>query len=914
MDFKSLPGIKNSLGNMNPLEKLAAAVDLPFPALESMLADYASAFAQENRLFTLQIGDGKTYDDRLLPQTVEGEEALSGCYKYIVKGLSPDFFIPLDGLLGQSAQLDILTSTGGLLEAGDGYITRCGLITEARALPSDGGFAQYQLTIEPPLALLRHRRTSRVFQDRTVPQIVQQILKEHIAANPAIAALLKTEFNLTKPYPERSYCLQYRETDLEYVERILAEEGIAYRFEHELGDVPTVKFIAFDDPWSLPQASQGAVRFHRADATEASDSLTEWTQTRRIGPASASLASFDYKPVRTFNANQGSSASEDSIQAEASLEDYDAQGLYYGKDNADLYRYAALRQDVHERQKGGYAAHGNMRGLLAGQWFELQNHPAFEKQPAEEREFVACKLAFVARNNFPQSFTKHLTAAVGVAEGGVPYEVRISARQRGLPLNPAYAHTHHAKPTAPTLQTALVTGPKGETEVYTDELGRIKVQFHWQRPGEHPEFGANLDDRSSCWVRVAYPGAGSAWGHQSLPRVGQEVLIGFIESDIDRPIITGVLHNGEQPNPWFSGLGSLPANRALTGIKTKEFNGQQYNELVFDDTTDQVRTRLSTEYGKTQLNQGYLTHPRHDGQADPRGDGFELRTDRQGALRAGEGLLITTEPQPGATGNQLDRQQALHVLESGRKNAQMLAEAAGKQNADVPETGPEERNEEGQKGQKTKAGHIEHMVEAAKAWENNTNTDLKGEAASNGTAGRQPVLLLSGVGGICLVTPQELVCAAGKNLDTVSQRDTQQSTARRWIHNAGKRISLFVMGIADKYNLKLTTAKGHAKLEAQTGNIEITGDKSLRVRATKKKITATAGTELLVVCGGAYIRLKGGNIEFGCPGSLSFKSAGHRVDGPTSMEVEKKSFGSSKLCGGETSKADQGGGAGIAFG
>ncbi|MCL2591039.1 MAG: DUF2345 domain-containing protein, partial [Betaproteobacteria bacterium] len=150
--------------------------------------------------------------------------------------------------------------------------------------------------------------------------------------------------------------------------------------------------------------------------------------------------------------------------------------------------------------------------------------------------------------------------------------------------------------------------------------------------------------------------------------------------------------------------------------------------------------------------------------------------------------------------------------------------------------------------------------------------------------GKQPVILMSGAEGIGLTTPKELALIAEKNLDTVSLRDTQQSTVRRWIHNVGKRISLFVVGVADKFNLKLITAEGHAKLEAQAGDVEITGEQNVRIAANKQKLTAAAREELLLTCAGAYIRLKGGKIDVHCPGNISFKSAGQSFDGPTSLD------------------------------
>ncbi|WP_353328883.1 type VI secretion system Vgr family protein, partial [Chitiniphilus shinanonensis] len=310
-----------------------------------------------------------------------------------------------------------------------------------------------------------------------------------------------------------------------------------------------------------------------------------------------------------------------------------------------------------------------------------------------QREFVASQLRFTAHNNLPGDLLKFLAQG---KEAPQPFTVQLAAQRRGIPLPPDYAGSAHAKPTALGVQTATVVGPEGE-EIHTDQYGRIKVQFHWQRPQEHPEFGANLDDRSSCWLRVAYPSAGAAWGHQFIPRIGQEVLVDFIEGDIDRPLVKGVLYNGSHPTPAFSGAGSLPANKALSGIQSKEYQGSQYGELLFDDTQGEVRTKLSSEHGKTQLNQGYLTHPRSDGKAEPRGEGFELRTDRQGAIRAAQGLLLSTEAKPGASGQQLDREQAQAQLESAQQLAQTLGDTAQQQLADPAEIGPEALDLEGQK-------------------------------------------------------------------------------------------------------------------------------------------------------------------------------------------------------------------------
>jgi type VI secretion system secreted protein VgrG len=434
------------------------------------------------------------------------------------------------------------------------------------------------------------------------------------------------------------------------------------------------------------------------------------------------------------------------------------------------------------------------------------------------------------------------------------------------------------------MQTATVVGIPGENEVFTDEMGRIKVQFHWQRKKEHPEYGANRDDRSSCWLRVFYPSAGEGWGHQFIPRIGHEVAVNFIENDIDRPIITNAAHNGRHPPPWFSGAGQLPGNRALSGIKTKEHNGNQYNELLFDDTQGEVRAKLSSEHGKTQLNQGYLTHPRRNGAAEPRGDGFELRTDRAGAIRAAEGLLISTENSANAEGRQLDRLEVIAQIESTLKYVKNLADIAAQQLADAMETGPARLDDEGHKQQETDKGHLDHIVETLKAWEAGTNTDPEGKSATK-QRGRQALIALSAPDGIALSSPEEIAITTNQNLYTASLRDTQQSTQRRWIHNVGGKISLFVHGIVGRVSMKLIAAKGHIKLWAQSGDIEIIADKSLRFYASKENLIAAAEQELSLHCKGAYICMKDGNIEIHAPGKISIKGEDHSLSGPTRLDI-----------------------------
>ncbi len=847
----------------------------------SLLASFASAFSQNQRLITLSLdGGARISAEQLLPHHLEWDEAISGFYRGRLVCISPDIHIPLKSLLGLAVRV-------GILDAEGNESVRCGTISQAELLGSDGGFAHYALTIEAPVALLRHRRTSRVFQDMTVPDIVGQILAEHQAANGVFARVQTLAFEV-QPAAPRSYCLQYRESDADFITRLLAEEGYAWRFVHHDGDTPQVEMRVFDDPFSLPQVGIGRVRFHRSDATEAEDGLTEWQARRAIRPASSSLASFDYQPVATLSAQDETRIEhgEGGNALSASLHDYDPQSLYYAPDNASLAHYAQLRQQAHDRQAKGFTGSGSVRGLEAGQWFVLDAHPAHTADGDAEREFVITRQRLRARNNLPAEYLPaELASTLPTPQAeDAPFFTEFDAQRRGIPLTPAY----RPKPSSQGAQTATVVGPAGE-EIHTDALGRIRIQFHWQRAEEHPQFGAHMDERSSCWLRVALPSAGAGFGHQFVPRIGQEVLVNFIENDIDRPLITGVLYNGSHTPPQFSGAGALPANKSLSGIKSKELQGGQYNELLFDDTPGEVRAKLSSETGKTQLNQGYLTHPRQNGKAEARGEGFELRTDQHGALRAGHGLLISTEAQNGAGGKQLARSHAQSQLESALALSQTLAETASAQFADTLETGPEAISPDNTPQGKKPTGHLQHQVDALRAWEAGSNTDKEGKTAQD-QAGQQPLLILSAPAGIASLTEQSHTLSAGANLNLVTQRDTNHTTGRRWLHNVGQHISLFVAGVKDKVAIKLIAAKGKVQVQAQGGEMELTADQDVSITSTKTRITVAAKEEITLTSGGGYIRLKGGNIEIHCPGTVSFKGGKHEFGGGASLQVQLPTF------------------------
>ncbi|MEO9384253.1 type VI secretion system Vgr family protein [Chromobacterium phragmitis] len=836
--------------------------------ISSLLASFASAFTQDKRLLTLSMGEGTISANQLLPYTLEGEEGISEAYRYQLTCLSPDGSIELKSLLGQPVRI-------GIEDAKGVKTVRCGVVSKAELLGSDGGFAKYGLTIEPPFALLRHRRTSRVFQDMTVPDIIQQVISEHQASNPIFAKVQALTLQVTaKEEDQRSYCLQYRESDYDFLVRLMHEEGFSWRFDHREGDSPQVALVVFDDAFNLPAAALDRVRFHRSDATEEEDGLTGWNSARQIVPGNVALASYDYQPVSTGHALDESQIEQGQSgkALQSTLQDYDPQALYYARTSDQFSRYAQLRQQAHDLQAKQFEGSGSVRGLVAGQWFRLEDHPAHEFDSSEQREFVVTRQTFQAQNNLPADLTRRLSQAApallagGLAtdavlkEGGndstsVPFTTRFQAQRRGIPLTPPYAHTELAKPTSLGVQTATVVGPSSD-EVHTDQHGRIKVQFHWQRPEEHAAFGANNDDKSSCWLRVVMPSAGAGWGHQFIPRIGQEVLVDFIEGDIDRPVVTGVLYNGSHPVPDFSGAGTLPANKTLSGIKSKEHQGSGYNELLFDDTPGEVRAKLSSEPGKTQLNQGFLTHPRKDGKAEPRGQGFELRTDLSGAIRAAQGVLVSAHGREGAGGNQLDREELIGQLEMALSIAQSLAKQAEAHQADDTDTKPQEQ-----------------LKDDVKQWEGGSNT------AKDAKGGNKAILALTAPEGIAVASEANISIATGSSHDLIASKDSNLSIGQHLRMRIGQSLSIFVMQLG----MKLISASGAIRIQAQNDDIEIIAAKRLRLVGLKD--VSIEGPQVKITAQSAGVEY-GGGITAKTTGSNTHHAASHVMDGPASVSPQ----------------------------
>ncbi|AKO18958.1 type VI secretion system Vgr family protein [Xanthomonas oryzae] len=829
------------------------------------------AISQDGRILELQFaGQNAPRRNLLFPLRLQLTGALSEPFTADVTCLSQSAAIELKTLLGQRAGITIRHH--------DGERKVNGVVTAVRQLGADGGFSSYRLRIQPALALLAYRRTCRIFQDVSVPDIVAQIVQEHRASNPPIAASFRLDQQLRQTYAPRSYCTQFDEDDLSFMHRVMAEEGINYTFVFaDDQGAPTHTLVLFDDVNDLAQASPARIGYRRAEDATPADSLLAWQGERQVMTSATALVSYDYKPAASSNADDWSviDQGEEGRAASATLRDYSALSPYYASDSAEYARYAQVRQTWHDQQAKTWYGGATTPGLEVGTYVEIADHPSLAEDSSEQRQFVVTEQFLDITNNLPADMTRQLPsgllglpsadvspppslAAVPPPPEGAAQYLRFAGVRRGVALVPSRVPSLR-RPTASGPQTATVVGKAGEV-VDTDEMGRILIQMHWPLAQEHAKGGADYDERSSTRVRYASPSASEGFGHQFIPRVGDEVLIEFLHGDIDRPIAVAVIHNGRRPTAAFSGARGLPGNRTLSGILTREHNGSGANELLFDDTTGQPRARLASTHQASELNLGYLTHPRADGQADPRGQGAELRTDAAAALRAAQGMLLTTYARSQAAGHQLDRAELDALLAQCLELFKGLGDYAAQHGGQAVETGGQDA-----------------LRQALQGWPSGTERSAAGK----------PLMAFAASEGMVSATPHSHLSYAGHNIDSVAQQHLQLTSGQSTRVHAGQGIALF----AQASGLSAIANQGPVHLQAQADALVANAQTNLQLTANTGEVLLSAPRIRLVAEDGSFLSIGGGGITLGTQGGVELHAASHALLGPSTEQVDRPGFG-----------------------
>ncbi|MDX9683365.1 type VI secretion system tip protein VgrG [Pseudomonas protegens] len=491
-------------------------------------------FQQSTRLAQVNCPLGP---DVLLLKSLGGGEELGRLFDYQLQLASSDANIDLNQLLGKPMGLSVQLDGGGQRYF-HGIVARCSQNIDT------GQFASYEVTLRPWLWLLSRTSDCRIFQNtRSIPQIIKQVFRD--------LGFSDFEDALSRPYREWEYCVQYRETSFDFVSRLMEQEGIYYFFRHEKDRHVVVLADAYGAHSSVP--GYASVPYYPRDEQQRErDHMFDWHLAQEVQPGSLELNDYDFqRPSARIEVR--SAMPRPHSAGDYPL--YDYPGTYVQSSDGEHYAQTRIEalQSLHERIE----LSGNARGLGVGNLFSLTG---FSRQD-QNREYLIVSIRYYLVQESLES---------GAGGGSAQFESHltcIDAQQSFRPL----ATTH--KPMVQGPQTARVVGPAGE-EIWTDQYGRVKVHFHWDR---HDQSNEN----SSCWIRVSQAWAGKNWGSMQIPRIGQEVIVSFLEGDPDRPIITGRVYNAEQTVPY-----DLPANATQSGMKSRSSKGgspANFNEIRMED-------------------------------------------------------------------------------------------------------------------------------------------------------------------------------------------------------------------------------------------------------------------------------------------------------------------------------------------
>jgi type VI secretion system secreted protein VgrG len=698
---------------------------------------------------------------------------------------------------------------------------------------------------------LKFRRDQRIWQDRTADDIITDVFNAH----PPAQGLF--QFALSKPLPSRSYCRQ-DEDDWSFVHRLLESEGL-YGFWQQAKDGKSHTLVITDRLQTLDAMSPETVTFYRAGTGSETDALVQWSGTRTLQSTMLTTRTFDYKsPSTQYNpkgTNVPTMPNQGSLPDQAEVYEYTGAYSYAKQDRGD--QLSGIRMEEWESRAKRFHGVGGVRGIDAGRRFILDGHPDHDRDQASQKEFAVIEAAWVIANNlpagnpgpeYPHSLQATLDevrashagdAAFRVVHGDGSegfYLMEIEAQRTSVPYRSPF---EHRKPET-HLESAIVVGPKGE-EIYTDELNRIKVQFVWDRLNSG-------DEKASCWVRVAQADTGNGYGGVHMPRVGEEVLIDHIGGDCDRPVVISRLYNGAAKPQWHS-------NGLLSGYRSKEYGGSGYNQMVMDDSSGQNRMQLFSSTANSQLHLGYLVQHTGNTRGAYLGTGFDLKSESYGAIRAGQGLFVSSHP--ASVSQPLNATAASEQLVSSEALIENLSQASVAANAETLQPG--------QDALKAFTDATQHSVSASASSGGRTGGGGTGNA--NGFA--KPILLAASPEGIALSTQQSTQITADKQINLVSGQNTHVATGKSLIASVTEKLSLFVQNAG----MKLFAAKGKVEIQAQGDEMALTALKDLTITSANGRLVLSASKEVWIGAGGSYIKIGPNLIENGTAGQILEKCA-----------------------------------------
>jgi type VI secretion system secreted protein VgrG len=525
------------------------------------------AYTQENRLIAIDTPLGK---NTLLLQGFSGHEGISRLFSFHLDLLSLKDSISFTDIVGQNVTIEIRLADNSLR-----YLN--GFVSRFAQSGSEERFTHYQMEVVPWLWFLTRNADCRIFQNKTIPDIIQQVFTDRGFQN--------FKNSLTGSYDPREYCVQYRETDFNFVSRLMEQYGIFYFFQHENGKHT---LVLADSPGAYQLcAGQPSVRYELvAGGLDAEDAVTAWQMEQELRTGKYSLTDYNFETPSTSLLSGEPTVAK--VGKNSDYEIYDYPGEYLKHSQGD----ALTKIRMQEEEAGHLVVSGSSvcRAFTPGYKFDLKEHYRADMNDS----YVLTEVQHVA------SVGSSYTSAEGGS--GEHYSNHFTCIPASVPFRPARITP---KPFVQGPQTALVVGKSGE-EIWVDKYGRVKVQFYWDRQGKK-------DENSSCWIRVSQNWAGKNWGAMWIPRMGQEVIVDFLEGDPDRPLITGRVYNAEQIVPY-----PLPDHQTVSTLKSRSSKGgasSNYNEIRFEDKKGSEQIFVNAEKDMDQRvendSREYVKNDRH---------------------------------------------------------------------------------------------------------------------------------------------------------------------------------------------------------------------------------------------------------------------------------------------------------------
>ena len=823
-----------------------------------------------------------TLNDHVFLQCIHGTHAINDGMNLQLICLSTLNDIALKRFIGCRVAIDVVNDRSELNRIS-------GIVTKAEVGASDGALTIYRLTVEDPTALWKQRRNSRVFMNMSALQVVEVIFNEWRERSPLFASSLTLDKSgLTKDYDIRPFIMQNNERDIDLIQRLLASEGVTslidetqLKVSHFNEPIQPQKLRLIDDNTQYKSLERRTIRFHRSSAVEQQDTITALTGLRSLQPTSVHIQRWQADILET---EEGAGSvlskykqSENYDNASLALEqvwhfspawtqDLNGEDGVTPSGNSQIERFNQNLSNYYDAQAKQFTAISTVRDAQVGYHFELDEHPSLELKDVADRQFLIISKTFYHQNNLPKDLSHQVEALIRQSQWQLAHLTtnnneerqanQLVLQRRNITVVPEYDPLTQ-RPAAHPMR-ARVVGPSGD-EIHVDEWGRIKVRFLFTRNEDHSHdggAGANDNDTDSAWVDVLTPWAGEGYGARFLPRIGELVVVDFFAGDIDRPFVVGRIHEGYRYPTKFDDKGKLPDTKKLAGIKSKEYQGSGYNQLRFDDTNNQISSQLHSSHGATQLNLGNLSYPKETDRSEGRGEGFELRTDQWGAIRAGQGLLLSTHAQNGAPGNHLDTTAAKSQLESSLNNAKALSEVAKHQQTDPLD-------------------NLEHLKSFVAALEKDDTAQTKSQA----DAFKQALMILASPNSIALSSNQDIHLSADGQISHSAGESINLTTQKSVIGHASAKISLF----AAQEGARLYAAKGKVEIQAQGDGADLIARKGIQIISTEDKIYIISPKEIKLISDGTELKLNGSGVFVTTGGLFEVKSGQQKLTSSASI-------------------------------